>query len=168
MGKLKELGGVSGLCSVLQSNQHHGLDPAASEDASIQEHKRVYGANTFPPVPQKNFFVLCYENVQDPIILLLIAAALVSSCSRSCSLMQHGSAIEAAACMDECMDKASLNCMENINTAAAWHLMQGFSCSSRHMRVAGRSFYSFVHSVCATAALELLCMHAHFRQHTAC
>eukprot|EP00882_Tetradesmus_deserticola_P019865 GHRQ01021409.1.p1 GENE.GHRQ01021409.1~~GHRQ01021409.1.p1 ORF type:complete len:174 (-),score=31.83 GHRQ01021409.1:588-1109(-) len=77
MSKLKELGGVAGLCAVLKTDQQHGLDPAGSGDVSIEEHRRVYGANTFPPVPQKNFFALCWENVQDPIILLLIAAALV-------------------------------------------------------------------------------------------
>jgi Ca2+-transporting ATPase len=79
MSKLKELGGVAGICTTLKTDQQHGLDPASSGDMSIDEHRRVYGANTFPPVPQKNFFALCWENVQDPIILLLIAAALVSS-----------------------------------------------------------------------------------------
>lgn len=79
MDKLKQLGGVTGLCSALGSDHHRGLDPAAKDSQSIDEHRRVYGANTLPSVPQKNFFLLCAENVQDPIILLLIAAALVSS-----------------------------------------------------------------------------------------
>lgn len=80
MDKLKQLGGVTGLADALQSQAHSGLDPSVqSGPASIEEHRRVYGANTLPAVPQKNFFMLCFENVQDPIILLLIAAALVSS-----------------------------------------------------------------------------------------
>lgn len=84
MDKLRALGGVTGLADTLQSHAHHGLDPATSSGpASIEEHRRVFGANTMPAVPQKNFFVLCFENIQDPIILLLIAAALVS---RGCRL----------------------------------------------------------------------------------
>lgn len=80
MDKLKQLGGVAGLASTLQSHAHNGLDPGVQGGpASIEEHRRVYGANTMPTVPQKNFFMLCFENVQDPIILLLIAAALVSN-----------------------------------------------------------------------------------------
>ncbi|WIA22054.1 hypothetical protein OEZ85_004399 [Tetradesmus obliquus] len=79
MSKLKELGGVTGLCKTIKTDQQHGLDPASSGHASIDEHRRVFGSNTFPPVPQKNFFALCWENIQDPIILLLIAAALVST-----------------------------------------------------------------------------------------
>lgn len=78
MEKLRQLGGVAGLCSVLKTDQHHGLSQAGKGSESIEEHRRVYGANTLPEVPQKNFFVLCFENIQDPIILLLIAAALVS------------------------------------------------------------------------------------------
>lgn len=79
MEKLKQFGGVTGLASSVQSHAHNGLDPAEqSGPASIEEHRRVYGANTMPAMPQKNFFMLCFENLQDPIILLLIAAALVS------------------------------------------------------------------------------------------
>lgn len=79
MEKLRQLGGVTGLAESLQSHAHNGLDPNVQEGpASIEEHRRVYGANTMPAMAQKNFFMLCFENVQDPIILLLIAAALVS------------------------------------------------------------------------------------------
>lgn len=78
MEKLQALGGVTGLAGTLQSHSHSGLDPSVQQGpASIEEHRRVYGANTMPPMPQKNFFMLCFENIQDPIILLLIAAALV-------------------------------------------------------------------------------------------
>jgi hypothetical protein len=83
MDKLRQLGGVSGLADTVQSHAHHGLDPSvAGGPASIEEHRRVFGANTMPPMAQKNFFVLCFENIQDPIILLLIAAALVSCTQR--------------------------------------------------------------------------------------
>lgn len=79
MEKLRQLGGVTGLADTLQSHAHQGLDPGVTAGpASIEEHRRVFGPNTMPSMPQKNFFMLCFENIQDPIILLLIAAALVS------------------------------------------------------------------------------------------
>jgi hypothetical protein len=76
--RLRRLGGVQGLAQQLQSDTQAGLSPAAAAGpASIAEHRRVYGANELPVRPTKNFFVLCAENLRDPIILLLIAAALV-------------------------------------------------------------------------------------------
>jgi Ca2+-transporting ATPase len=84
MEALQRLGGVTGLASKIQSDAHNGVDPAVKTGpSSIEEHRRVFGANTMPAMPQKNFFMLCFENVQDPIILLLIAAALVRVCSAS-------------------------------------------------------------------------------------
>eukprot|EP00878_Enallax_costatus_P000995 GHUV01001127.1.p1 GENE.GHUV01001127.1~~GHUV01001127.1.p1 ORF type:complete len:1156 (+),score=304.08 GHUV01001127.1:371-3838(+) len=79
MDKLRELGGVAGICSALGTDHHHGLKQDGKGSESIDEHRRVYGSNTLPTAPQKNFFLLCFENVQDPIILLLIAAATVST-----------------------------------------------------------------------------------------
>ncbi len=83
---LRELGGTAGLVTALGSHVQRGL-----EKSSIDEHRRVYGANTLPTVPSKNFLVLCFENIKDPIILLLVAAALVrphrlaSRCVTLCS-----------------------------------------------------------------------------------
>ena len=78
---LRSLGGVVGLAKAIGSHEHDGLDPsaAAGTAASVQEHSRVYGPNRYKEVPPKSFFALCFENIQDPIILLLIAAALVRS-----------------------------------------------------------------------------------------
>ena len=45
-----------------------------------QGRQRVFGANKFKEVQQKAFFQLVFENLQDPILILLIVAALVSSC----------------------------------------------------------------------------------------
>jgi len=76
MDALRGYGGVTGLARALGSDAVTGLpnDPSA-----VAEHARVFGANTFKERPTKNFFVLCWENLQDPIILLLCAAALVST-----------------------------------------------------------------------------------------
>lgn len=38
---------------------------------------QVFGCNSLKEVPLKSFFSLVWENLQDPILLLLIAAALV-------------------------------------------------------------------------------------------
>jgi Ca2+-transporting ATPase len=78
MEALRRLGGVDALAKILHTDPHHGLDHTAAGPASVAEHSRVFGANKFKAVPPKSFFVLCWENLQDPIILLLIAAALVS------------------------------------------------------------------------------------------
>ena len=78
MEALKSLGGVSGLASALASDSHRGLDPNASGAGSIDAHKEAFGANKFKETPAKSFWVLMWENLQDPIIILLCAAALVS------------------------------------------------------------------------------------------
>lgn len=76
MDALRAYGGVSGLARALGTDTTSGL---AHDPAVVAEHSRVYGPNTFKERPCKNFFVLCWENLQDPIILLLCAAALVST-----------------------------------------------------------------------------------------
>ena len=86
MDKLNALGGVPGLATAICSNPHNGLDPAAKGGSpeSVEEHSRVFGANKYREVPSKNFFALCYENMKDPIILLLVAAALVRAGRSAC------------------------------------------------------------------------------------
>jgi hypothetical protein len=81
MAKLRELGGVAGIAKAIGTHQHTGLDPTAKagSPASVDEHARVFGPNKYKEVPSKNFFALCFENLKDPIILLLIAAALVGT-----------------------------------------------------------------------------------------
>ena len=41
---------------------------------------QVFGANEFKAVPTKAFLVLLFENLKDPTLLLLMAAAMVSHC----------------------------------------------------------------------------------------
>lgn len=96
MDKLKALGGVSGVASAICSHEHNGLDPTAKAGSpeSVQEHIRVFGPNKYKEVPSKNFFALCWENIQDPIILLLIAAALV----RAVVAVLHASEASIRAC----------------------------------------------------------------------
>lgn len=77
MEALRAMGGVEGVARALESHTREGLNPQGQGLASVEEHKRVYGANKYREVPPKSFFSLAWENLQDPIICLLIAAALV-------------------------------------------------------------------------------------------
>ena len=79
MDGLKGLGGVSGLAKALCSDTHTGLDPTAEGPTSVAGHGEVFGANRFKETPPKAFLTLMWENLQDPIIILLCFAALVSN-----------------------------------------------------------------------------------------
>ncbi|GFH20621.1 calcium-transporting ATPase, partial [Haematococcus lacustris] len=74
MAALKQYGGVEGLAKLVGSDLERGLDDKAAQ-ASAQR----YGLNKFKEVPPKSFFVLAYETAQDPIILLLMFAATIST-----------------------------------------------------------------------------------------
>lgn len=78
----KTLGGLDGLAKALCTDLRGGLDPAASGLGSIDEHRRIFGANTYKEMPYKSFLGLCWEKMQDPVILILIVAALVGSAQR--------------------------------------------------------------------------------------
>ncbi|KAG2490086.1 hypothetical protein HYH03_011392 [Edaphochlamys debaryana] len=75
------VGKADGLAKLLGSSVETGLnqDTQGSGSDSVAEHRRVFGPNKFAEVPPKNFFVLVWEVLQDPILLLLIFAALVST-----------------------------------------------------------------------------------------
>lgn len=76
---LAKLGGVEGVAKILCSDCTAGLDENGSGEASIDTHKQVFGPNSFPAAPPKSFFMLAFENCQDPIIIVLMIAALVST-----------------------------------------------------------------------------------------
>lgn len=75
---LKSVGGIPGLAKKLYSDLHAGLDPAGEGLASIQSHQDAYGKNEFKETPPKSFFSLVWENLQDPVIIILCCAAAVS------------------------------------------------------------------------------------------
>lgn len=76
--ELAQLGGVSGLAEALKSDLNSGLDTQSSDQLSTRKRRRCYGANKFTEVEQKAFLTLLTENLKDPTLLLLMAAALVS------------------------------------------------------------------------------------------
>ena len=72
---------MQGIAAALQTSPVRGLDTqTADADQTLQGRQRVFGANKFKEVQQKAFFQLVFENLQDPILILLIVAALVSEC----------------------------------------------------------------------------------------
>ena len=70
-------GGLEGLCTALVSSSTDGVDPGAATP-SLAVRRATFGENRFGDVPMKGFFALLFENLQDPTLILLMAAALVS------------------------------------------------------------------------------------------
>lgn len=73
-----KLGGVEGLCTALASSSTAGLSPDSVP--SLAARQTVFGENRFKEVPMKGFLKLLFENLKDPTLLLLMAAALVGWC----------------------------------------------------------------------------------------
>ncbi|GLC43787.1 hypothetical protein PLESTB_000907900 [Pleodorina starrii] len=96
---LKGIGGAPGLAKKLHSDLHKGLDPNAQGLASIEAHAEAYGVNKFAEVPPKSFLMLVWGNLQDPVIIILILAALVSTVLGAAIAEQrkHGEWIEGVA-----------------------------------------------------------------------
>lgn len=76
----KQYNGVHGLAAVLGSDKKHGLP-----EESVEASRSKYGPNTYKQVPPKSFFSILYEGFKDPVILLLCAAATVSTRHYSCT-----------------------------------------------------------------------------------
>ena len=74
---LKQHGGCAGLAKALHSDTAEGLNPDGH--ASISDRHAEFGANRFRELPQKSFWSMVFEALQDPTLLLLMAAALVSA-----------------------------------------------------------------------------------------
>jgi len=77
--ELVKVGGAEGLAAALKTDLRQGLDVVSSGPSSVLMHKQVFGANTYKEVPSKSFIALVLDNIKDPIIMLLIFAALVST-----------------------------------------------------------------------------------------
>lgn len=70
----ERLGGTAGVAAALDTSLADGIKPESAE-----ARREVYGANALPTIPTKNFFVLWFQALKDPIIIMLMAAALVST-----------------------------------------------------------------------------------------
>ena len=79
---LSSLGGPSGLAARLCTPPDSGpaLVPASvATTPSIDARRAAFGANKFKEVASKSFIRLFFESLKDPILVLLMAAALVST-----------------------------------------------------------------------------------------
>jgi hypothetical protein len=70
------LGGAAGAAAALDTSLADGV---ADDAASLAARRAAFGANRLPAVPPKNFFVLWVSNLKDPILIMLMVAALVST-----------------------------------------------------------------------------------------
>ncbi|KAA6423560.1 MAG: P-type ATPase [Trebouxia sp. A1-2] len=79
ISKLEACGGVHGLAKSLLTSTTEGITPTPEGDLSLEHRRRIFGANAFKEVKQKAFWSLLFENLQDPTLILLMVAALVST-----------------------------------------------------------------------------------------
>ncbi|KAL0043569.1 hypothetical protein WJX79_008696 [Trebouxia sp. C0005] len=77
--ELQEFGGLSALEEALRTSTSSGIDTQGAANLSASNRQKQFGANKFKDVPQKAFFTLFWENLNDPTLILLMAAALVST-----------------------------------------------------------------------------------------
>ena len=75
--KLEAAGGVQGLAKSLLTSTNGGINATAQGEGSLEHRRLTFGANAFKEVKQKAFWSLLFENLQDPTLILLMAAALV-------------------------------------------------------------------------------------------
>eukprot|EP00891_Asterochloris_glomerata_P007553 jgi/Astpho2/7553/e_gw1.00115.5.1_t len=77
---LAKRGGVEGIAAALHTNERQGISTMSPvADQSVEGRQHTFGPNRFREVQQKSFFRLLWENLQDPVLILLMVAALVST-----------------------------------------------------------------------------------------
>ena len=67
--KVKQLGGVPGIASQLDTNVKGGLPNNTQE---LELRRKVFGKNYIDPVPPKSFVALMLDAVQDKVLLVLM------------------------------------------------------------------------------------------------
>ena len=75
--ELEGLGGLKGLAESLRTSLTAGAELQDDATVTLDQRRQAYGANRFKDVPQKAFLALFWENLKDPTLVLLMAAALV-------------------------------------------------------------------------------------------
>ncbi|DBA78916.1 TPA: hypothetical protein ACH3X1_008797 [Trebouxia sp. C0004] len=68
-----------GIAKSLLTSTTDGITTTPEGDLSLEHRRRIFGANAFKEVKQKAFWSLLFENLQDPTLILLMVAALVST-----------------------------------------------------------------------------------------
>ena len=68
--------GVKGVLEKLKVDGEKGLDSNNEQD--LEQRRTAYGRNEIPPKPMKSFLQLCWEAFHDPLVLFLLACAVIS------------------------------------------------------------------------------------------
>lgn len=71
------MGGIDELAHKLGCRLIRGLCPE-TDQYSLDRRREVFGENKFLAPEMKSFWAMVFENLQDPTLILLMAAALVS------------------------------------------------------------------------------------------
>ena len=72
------------LLAALKSSPADGVDPN-----SVEERRSVFGTNEYDHPPGASYLQLVWEQLKDPTILLLVAAATVLCSAHPISIMEH-------------------------------------------------------------------------------
>ena len=80
---LTQLGGLGGVAKALNCSLVKGLCPGRDAQ-SLDARREAFGENSFRVAERKSFWSLVFENLQDPTLILLMAAAAVR-----CSFFEH-------------------------------------------------------------------------------
>jgi Ca2+-transporting ATPase len=75
--QIKKVGGVSGLARLLRTSVDRGIDPGL--EPTKDQRMTEFGNNKLKEIKPKPFLQLLINNLKDPILILLMAAALVST-----------------------------------------------------------------------------------------
>ena len=72
---VEKLEGVESIAAQLETNLKEGLSGAPQD---LESRRSFYGANVLPHNPPKSFVSLCFDAIQDPTLIILIVAAIIS------------------------------------------------------------------------------------------
>lgn len=76
--KLVEIGGVDGISFALHTHASSGLSAGDLSEEGIEKRVAQYGRNVIEKKPPKNFFMLCWDVLQDPMLIILIGCGILS------------------------------------------------------------------------------------------
>ena len=73
--ELDKYEGVESIAEQLETNIKTGLSGAPQD---LESRRNFYGINRLPQNPPKSFLALCVDAIQDPTLIILICAAILS------------------------------------------------------------------------------------------
>lgn len=131
--QLESLGGPKGLAESLRTSTTAGVESQDDANVTLDQRSQAYGANKFKDVPQKAFLALFWENLKDPTLVLLMAAALVGhamtrmycSCLLGCHVKQPGVPVTNDANLGLLCTRAEHCCHETHATHAKHRYLAG-------------------------------------------